>query len=150
MPPVNGESGIWRNNNAGLVVFDPVFESTTFDPVGPTQTYPAGTILARLDSGAGADEGKVTAYIAAAANGQGVPVGILATELTSDATPSDEPIRMLVSGRVKESELWHTAGAVSTKTTPLTPAERDALRDFSIVADLSNDFSKLDNGAEAL
>lgn len=138
---------ITTNRNAGLERFGVVHSEPEIFAglVAAITVIPAGTILGRVTA-----SGDLTPWDSAAVDGSEVPVAVLSSELTTDAVPTDIPgIRPIISGRVAHNELFQFPAGVETAltATPLTPAQRDLLRDFTIVTEKGLELSKLDNGA---
>jgi hypothetical protein len=92
--------------------------------------YTAGTLLMR-----GAGE---TFAIASSTD---VAIAVLPFDTEKSATTKVAGIRALISGRVRGDMLKYNA----SPTTQLTPAQRDALRDYGIIAVKVTDVSQLDN-----
>lgn len=116
------------------------FDDAVFVPViAAITTIVKGTILGRVTASA-----KLTPFTVAATHGvgSGVPVGVLGTDIISDAVPSDENISYIVAGGVREEELVIDGAAPGAG---VTEAIKDQLRDFSIIPLPAQDLSILDN-----
>ncbi len=128
------------NQDIGTVKrFGLQFDDGVFDPVAAATLYAEGTILGRVTA-----DSKLRPYTGAATHGAGTntPVGVLGTSLTSDGTPSDENIRYIVAGGVKEEALIIDGADPGVG---VTEAIKDLLRDMGIVPLSSTDLSQLDN-----
>lgn len=130
-----------ETNIATVKRFDLDFDDAVFDPVlAAITTYRAGMILGRVTADA-----KLRPYTAAATHGvgTGVPVGVLGSDVISDAVPTDENIRYIVRGGVREDQLSiDTAGLPGVG---ITEAVKDLLRQTGITPLSAQDLSQLDN-----
>jgi hypothetical protein len=100
--------------------------------------YATGTLLARAGDGG---------FKAAVSTGE-TPDTVIAilpvdVENTTDAAASKN-LSVLIQGTVRMDMLHFAA----TPTTPLTPAQRDALRDYGMVARSVTNWGVIDNGAQ--
>jgi len=123
------------NNSIGSVdLFDTVYDSGTYIPTAASALDAAGLLLGRVTA-----SGKITPSDVGASDGSEVIIGVLASAVQADGTPSDVEIRFIVGGKVREDQLSRVgAGGV-------TEAVKDQLRDFGIVPLGTLDVSKLDN-----
>lgn len=124
---------ITNNEPQGIVVWDPVYDDATLvDASGGT--YPKGTVLGRITA-----TGELTKYTTAAVDGSEVALAALTFELElAAATPT--PTRVLIQGRVRRGDLL-----ADDPARVLTLAEVDALRDYGIVAQVTQQLAEFDN-----
>jgi hypothetical protein len=99
-----------------------------------TQTYAAGTILARTTA-----DGKFGAFDPAGAGGLEIPKAVLTYELADVPTVTDAAVRVLTAGIVNSQRLIIHAGGT------VTPGMLDALRDYSIVPVYVKQLAMVDN-----
>lgn len=137
----DGGMAVQNTNIATVKRFDLDFDDAVFDPpVAAITTYRAGMILGRVTA-----DSKLRPFTAAATHGVGtaVPVGVLGTAVVSDAVPTDENIRYIVRGGVREDQLSiDTAGLAGVG---ITEAVKDLLRQTGITPLSAEDLSQLDN-----
>ena len=129
---------ITNNKTNGMVVWEPVYQDETLTAAGAL-TYPAGTALGRITTGA-----KLTHYAStpvAGAEGSEVIVAVLANDVTF-AGAGDAPIRALISGRVRASDItaWN-----SGTPAPLAISEKEMLRDMTIIVQETEQLTSQDN-----
>ena len=122
---------VTNNTSRSIEVWDPVFEDDTIIDAGG-ETYPAGTLLGRLTASS-----KLTKYESGNADGSQIPVAVLRDEIVLVAA-TDTPVRPIIAGRVRRSDLLHDGSAITVK-------ESDLLRDFGIVPLLTTQLAELDN-----
>ncbi len=87
-----------------------------------------------------AADGNMVAYDRAGAGGAQLPIEVL-TQDEEFAGAGDQPVRPLVSGRVRRNDLIIHGVGVGV----LTDAEVDSLRDFSIIAQPTTQLAEPDN-----
>lgn len=126
---------ITNNKNFGVAVWEPIYENAVLVDAGGA-TYAAGTVLGRITE----PSGRMSAYASGNTDGTEIPKAILTQEVVLAASVNT-PCRVLVGGRVRANEIF----AHAAPTTALTPAERDQLRDFTIVPQDSVALMELDN-----
>ena len=124
---------ITNNQTRGIVVWEPVFEDATLQAAG-AETWPAGTILARLN----ASPFEIVPFVVGGSLGAEVPKAILTQEVVF-AGAGDKAGRVLISGRVRLSEISVLAGGV------VGQGIADNLRDFTIIAQSTTQLAELDN-----
>ena len=121
-----------NNDVAGLVVWEPKFRKETITATGAV-VWARGTVLGRITA-----SGKLTTYVAGAADGSEVPKFVTTSKITFTGA-GDKRDTVLVGGVVRQGDLVaHGVGA-------LTSLEVDALRDYGIIAEPVAQLNILDN-----
>jgi hypothetical protein len=116
--------------NKVLQLGDCEYGTGTFTVPG-SKKYTSGTLLKR-----GSGEGFAIATTSDTA------IAVLPCDVeNTDASPATTSIRALIWGRVRQDLLKYDAAP----TVELTPAQRDALRDFGIVARKVTNWAETDN-----
>lgn len=123
---------ITNNASNGVVVWEPVFQDEILLDASAT-TYAAGTVLGRITA-----SGKLTKYTSGAADGSEVPIAVLTYEQEL-AAGVDTPARALIAGRVRRGDL------IAVGVGAITDAEADALRDYGIIPQVTQQLAELDN-----
>ena len=123
---------ITNNSTSGIVIWDPVHEDAVLAAAGAA-TFPAGAVLGKVTA-----TGKYVPFEPGAADGSEIPKAVLSQEVEA-AGAGDLAIRPLIAGRVRAGDLVNNVGA------PLTNAQLDQLRDYSIIALGTTQLAELDN-----
>ena len=127
---------VTRNVDSGQIALGaPTFRDELLTFAGDDDIA-AGTILARSTV-----TGNLVLYAIAGANGANIPIAVL-TYPVSRAAAGDEPVRVLIEGRVNASRLVVDADGDGSN---LTNAILDELKASSIVAVPVNQLAQLDN-----
>lgn len=122
-------------DNGSVVLQGDAFEDGTLHNAAlTTQSYAAGTILARTTA-----DGKLGAFDPAGAGGLEIPKAVLTYDVADVPTVTDVAVRVLTAGIVNSARLIiHAGGAV-------TPGMLDALRDYSIATVWVDQLAQYDN-----
>ena len=123
---------ITNNQTRGIVIWEPVFDDATLT-LGAAETWPAGAILGKVTA-----TGKYVRFATGASNGSEVPKAVL-TQAVESAAAGDIAARVLINGRVRQGDI------VDADDAALTAVAVDQLRDYTIIAQTTQQLAELDN-----
>lgn len=122
-----------HNDPPKLLLGNNLFRDDVFTAAG-ANTYPAGTVLARLTASS-----KLVVWVSGGSAGAEIPTALLRDELITTGS-GDTNIRPVISGEARLDQVTEFGG------TTLTALERDLLKNSSgIILLADNDLSVLDN-----